>query len=85
VYLRNKLGLVETTSLLKKEEITPKLGGSTDVLLIYGQSFFSSKNGPGRAVPFEFEKWFEISDGQEFSISENGPDRTIIFIMKMVR
>jgi hypothetical protein len=27
------------TSLLKKEEMT--LGGSTDVLLIYGQSFFS--------------------------------------------
>jgi hypothetical protein len=47
VYLRNKLGLVEMTSLLKKEEITPKLGGSIDVLLIYGQSFFSLKNGPG--------------------------------------
>jgi hypothetical protein len=46
-YLRNKLGLVETTSLLKKEEITPRLGGSKDVLLIYGKSFFSSKNGPG--------------------------------------
>jgi hypothetical protein len=42
-----KLELVETTSLLKKEEMTPTLGGSTDVLLIYGQSFFSSKNGPG--------------------------------------
>jgi hypothetical protein len=35
--------LVETTSLLKKEEMTPRLGGSTDVLLIDGQSFFSSK------------------------------------------
>jgi hypothetical protein len=47
-YLRNKLGLVETNSLLKKEEITLRLGGSTNVLLIYGQSFFfSSKNGPG--------------------------------------
>jgi hypothetical protein len=46
VYLRNKLGLVLTTSLLKKEEITPGLGGSIDVLLIYGQSFFNSKNGP---------------------------------------
>jgi hypothetical protein len=46
VYLRNKLGLVETTSLLKKEEITPRLGGRTDVLLIYRQSFFNSKNGP---------------------------------------
>jgi hypothetical protein len=40
-----KLELVETTSLLRKEEITPRLGGSTDVLLIDGQSFFSSKNG----------------------------------------
>jgi hypothetical protein len=39
--------LVETTSLLKKEEMTPRLGGSTDVLLIYGKSFFSSQNGPG--------------------------------------
>jgi hypothetical protein len=38
--------LMETTSLLKKEEMTPRLGGSTDVLLIDGQSFFSSKNGP---------------------------------------
>jgi hypothetical protein len=47
MYLRNKLGLVDMTSLLKKEEITPRLGGITDVLLIYGQSFFSSKNGPG--------------------------------------
>jgi hypothetical protein len=42
-----KLELVEKTSLLKKEEITPKLGGSSDVLLTYGQSFFSLKNGPG--------------------------------------
>jgi hypothetical protein len=42
-----KLELVEMTSLLKKEEMTPRLGGSTDVLLIDGQSFFSSKNGPG--------------------------------------
>ena len=35
-YWRNKLELVETTSLLKNEEITPRLGGSIDVLLIYG-------------------------------------------------
>jgi hypothetical protein len=42
-----KLELVEKTSLLKKEEMTPRLGGSIDVLLTYGQSFFSSKNGPG--------------------------------------
>ena len=42
-----KLELVETTSLLKKEYMTPRLGGRTNVLLIYGKSFFSSKNGPG--------------------------------------
>jgi hypothetical protein len=42
-----KLELVETTSLLKKEDMTPRLGWSTDVLLIDGQSFFSSKNGLG--------------------------------------
>jgi hypothetical protein len=47
MYLRNKLGLVEMTSLLKKEDITPRLGGSTDVLLVYGGSFFSLKNGLG--------------------------------------
>jgi hypothetical protein len=76
---------VETTSLLEKEEITPRLGGSTDMLLIYGNSFFSSKNGPGWKVSFQFGKWFEISDGHEFSSSENGPDRTVIFVMKMVR
>jgi hypothetical protein len=32
-----KMELVEMTSLLKKEEMTQKLGGSTDVLFIYGQ------------------------------------------------
>jgi hypothetical protein len=42
-----KLELVEMTSLLKKEEMTPRLVGSTDVLLIDGQSFFSLKNGSG--------------------------------------
>jgi hypothetical protein len=46
-YSRNKLELVEITSLLKKEEITPRLGGSTNVLLINGQSFLSWKNGLG--------------------------------------
>jgi hypothetical protein len=76
---------VETTSLLKKEVITPRLGGSTDMLLIYGQSFSNSENGPGWEVPFQSGKWFEISDGQSFSSSENGIDRTVIFVMKMVR
>jgi hypothetical protein len=42
-----KMELMETTFLLKKEEMNPRLGGSTDVLLIYGRSFFSTKNGPG--------------------------------------
>jgi hypothetical protein len=71
--------------LIGKEVITPRLGGSIDMLLIYGQSFSNSENGPGWAVPFQFEKWFEISDRQAFSSSENGPDWTIIFVMKMVR
>jgi hypothetical protein len=31
---------METTSLLKKEVIAPRLAGSTNMLLIYGQSFF---------------------------------------------
>jgi hypothetical protein len=65
---------VEPTSLLKKEEMTPRLGGSTDVLLIDGKTFFSSKNGPGRAVSFQFEKCIEIFNGHTFSSSENGPD-----------
>jgi hypothetical protein len=43
VYSRNKLELMDTTSLLKKEYITPRLGGSTDVLLIYGQYFLVQK------------------------------------------
>jgi hypothetical protein len=61
---------VETTSLLKKEVITPRLGGSTDMLLIYGQSFSSSENGPGWALPFQNGKWFEISNGLSFSSSK---------------
>jgi hypothetical protein len=42
-----KLELVETTSLLKMEEMTPGLEGKIGVLLINGQSFSSLKNGPG--------------------------------------
>jgi hypothetical protein len=34
-----KMELMETTSLFKKEEMNPRLGGRTDVLLIYGNSF----------------------------------------------
>ena len=42
-----KMELVENISLLKKEEMNLRLGGSNDVLLIDGKSFFSSKNGLG--------------------------------------
>jgi hypothetical protein len=31
-----KLELMETNPLLKKEKMTPRLGGTTDVLLTYG-------------------------------------------------
>jgi hypothetical protein len=44
-----KLELVETTSLLKKEEMIHRLGGSIDVLLIDGHPFLSS------------EKWSRMS------------------------
>jgi hypothetical protein len=54
------------------------------MLLIYGQSFVSSKNGLGLAVRFQFGKWFEIFDGHAFSSSKNGPDRTVIFVMIIV-
>jgi hypothetical protein len=40
------------TSLLEREVITPRLGGSIDMLLIYGQSFSSLENGPGWAITF---------------------------------
>ena len=51
-----KLELMETTSLLKKEEMTPRLGGSTDVLLIYRQSFFSSKKWSRMSSSFPIRK-----------------------------
>jgi hypothetical protein len=47
--------------LLEKEEITPRLGGSTD--MIYGQSFYSLENGQGWAVTFQIKNWAKISDG----------------------
>jgi hypothetical protein len=75
---------METTSLMEKEVITPKLGGSIDMLLIYGQSFSSSENGLGWAIPFQLGKWLEISDEHAFSSSENGPDWAVIFVMKMI-
>jgi hypothetical protein len=71
-------------SLLKKEVITTRLGGITDMLLIYGQSFSSLENGPGWAIPFQSRKWFKIYDGHAFSSSENGPYWTMFFLIKMV-
>jgi hypothetical protein len=63
--------------------ITPWLGENIDMLLIYGKSFSSSKNGPGWVVSFQSEKWFEISDRRSFSSSKNGPGWIVIFV-KMV-
>jgi hypothetical protein len=74
---------MEMNSLLK-EVITPGLGGSTDMLFIYGKSFYSSKNGPCWKSPFQFRKWFKISNGQTFSSLENGLDQTVIFVVKMI-
>ena len=76
---------METTSLLKKEVITPRLGGSTNMLIDLWTLFSSSENGPGWVVPFQSRKLFEISYRQAFFSLENGPDRTVIFLMKMVR
>jgi hypothetical protein len=76
--------LVDMTFLLEKEVITPRLGGSIDMLLIYGQSSSSLENGPGWAVTFQSGKWPKISNGRAFSSSKNGLDQTIIFVMKMV-
>jgi hypothetical protein len=39
------------------------------MLLIYGQSFSSSENGPDWEVPFQSGKWFEIYDRHPFSSS----------------
>jgi hypothetical protein len=59
---------METTSLLKKEVITPRLGGSTDMLLIYGQTFSSSENGPGCVVPFQSESGLRFLTDSHFPV-----------------
>jgi hypothetical protein len=59
--------------LWEKEVIILRMGGSTDMLLIYGQSFSSLENCPSWTVTFQSGKWSKISDGQSFSSSENGP------------
>jgi hypothetical protein len=59
--------LVETTSLLKKEEMTPRLGGSTDVLLIdgYDEHILSSSESGLRFLTdkhFPVRKMVQIVD-----------------------
>jgi hypothetical protein len=84
VYLRDKLGLVEMNSLLEKEAITPKLGGSTDILLIYGQSFSSSGKWSKMGSSFPVRKvvryflWIGIFQFGNWSRSDNH------FVIKMV-
>jgi hypothetical protein len=79
------MGLMEMNLLLKKEMITLRFGGRTDILFIYGQSFFNSENGPSWAITFQSRNWPKIFDKKAFSSSENDPNQTVIFIMKMVR
>jgi hypothetical protein len=68
------------TSLLKKEEVTPRLGGSTDVLLIYGHSFFkvrkmvqdeqflsSSESGLRFMMDMHFPVWKMVQIERSFS------------------
>jgi hypothetical protein len=79
VYLRDKMGLMEMTSLLEKEVITHRLGGSTNMLLIYGQSFSSWKmvqvgkflssleSGLRFLTDNHFPVWKMVQIGQSFS------------------
>jgi hypothetical protein len=83
--LKKQLELVETTSLLKREEMTPRLGGSTDVLLIYGQSFSVRKLVQDEQFLSSSESGLRFLTDRHFPVQENGPDRTVIFVMKMVR
>jgi hypothetical protein len=53
---------VETTSLLKNEEMTPKLGGSTENI-IEDIHFQELQNSPSWTDAFMFGKWIEISGG----------------------
>jgi hypothetical protein len=76
---------METTSLLKREEMTPRLGGSTDVLLIYGQSFSVRKLVQDEQFLSSSESGLRFLMNMHFPVQENGPDRTVIFVMKMVR
>ena len=50
MYLIDKLVVVEMTSFLEKEDITPRLGGRTNMLFIYGISFSSLENDLGSVV-----------------------------------
>ena len=65
------LELVKMTSLLKKEEMTPRLGGSTGMYWFMDSHFSVRKKVQDEQLPFQFEKWIEISDGQRFPIVVN--------------
>jgi hypothetical protein len=65
--------LVEMTFLLKKEEMTPRLGGSIDMYSFMDNHFSVRKMVQDEQFPFKFGKWIEFSNGQTFSSSENGP------------
>jgi hypothetical protein len=47
--------------------------------------FSARKMVQNEQFPFQFGKWFEISNGKAFYSSENGLDQMVIFVMKMVR
>ena len=52
-----KLDLMETNSLLKNEEMTPRLGGSTDVLFIDEQFLSSLESGLRFLMDRHFPVW----------------------------
>jgi hypothetical protein len=49
------MGLVEMTSLLEKEVITPKVGREHCYVIDLWRVIFQFENGPGLAVPFQFK------------------------------
>ena len=71
--------------LIEKERDDSQVGREHWCVIDWWIVIFQFKNGPGWAVPFQFENCFEISNEQSFSSSENGPDWMVIFIIKMVQ
>jgi hypothetical protein len=48
--------LVETNSLLKKEDMNPRLGGKTDMYLFMDSHFLVRKMVQDEQLPFQFGK-----------------------------